>query len=180
LSITHSLTAFKKIIKIKKEKFMPNLTPEIEAFARIKVLGVGGSGQNAINHMIASKVRGVDFVAINTDAQDLHRSLTKKRINIGKNLTRGLGTGMNPDLGRRAAEETKEEIQEVVKGADMVFVTCGAGGGGVGAGGGGVGAGAGSGIGVDFFLDVITIIAMTIRRPRPRPILYPFLIGIFI
>lgn len=108
---------------------MPNLTPEIEAFARIKVLGVGGSGQNAINHMIASKVRGVDFVAINTDAQDLHRSLTKKRINIGKNLTRGLGTGMNPDLGRRAAEETKEEIQEVVKGADMVFVTCGVGGG---------------------------------------------------
>ncbi len=116
----------KKIIRI---KFMPNLTPDIEAFARIKVLGVGGSGQNAINHMISSKVKGVDFVAINTDAQDLHRSLTKKRINIGKNLTRGLGTGMNPDLGRRAAEETKEEIQEVVKGADMVFVTCGVGGG---------------------------------------------------
>lgn len=108
---------------------MPNLTPDIEAFARIKVLGVGGSGQNAINHMISSKVRGVDFVAINTDSQDLHRSLTKKRINIGKNLTRGLGTGMNPDLGRRAAEETKDEIQEVVKGADMVFVTCGVGGG---------------------------------------------------
>ncbi len=116
-------------IKIIRIKFMPNLTPDIEAFARIKVLGVGGSGQNAINHMISSKVRGVDFVAINTDAQDLHRSLTKKRINIGKNLTRGLGTGMNPDLGRRAAEETKEEIQEVVKGADMVFVTCGVGGG---------------------------------------------------
>ena len=115
--------------KDNKNKFMPNLTPDIEAFARIKVLGVGGSGQNAVNHMISSKVRGVDFVAINTDAQDLHRSLTKKRINIGKNLTRGLGTGMNPDLGRRAAEETKEEIQEVVKGADMVFVTCGTGGG---------------------------------------------------
>jgi len=108
---------------------MPNLTPDIEAFARIKVLGVGGSGGNAVNHMITSKVRGVDFIAINTDSQDLHRSLAKKRINIGKNLTRGLGTGMNLDLGRRAVEETKEEVQEVVKGADMVFVTCGLGGG---------------------------------------------------
>ena len=108
---------------------MPNITPDIEAFARIKVLGVGGSGMNAVNHMIASKVRGVDFMAINTDAQDLHRSLAKKRVHIGKNLTRGLGTGMNPDLGRRAVEETKDEIQESVKGADMVFVTCGLGGG---------------------------------------------------
>jgi cell division protein FtsZ len=108
---------------------MPNITPDIEAFARIKVLGVGGSGGNAVNHMIASKVRGVDFIAINTDSQDLHRSLAKKRINIGKNLTRGLGTGMNPDLGRRAAEETKEDIQETVKGADMVFVAGGLGGG---------------------------------------------------
>lgn len=108
---------------------MPNITPEIEAFARIKVLGVGGSGMNAINHMISCKVRGVDFMAINTDSQDLHRSLAKKRIHIGKNLTRGLGTGMNPDLGRRAVEENKEEIQEAVKGADMVFVTCGLGGG---------------------------------------------------
>jgi cell division protein FtsZ len=84
---------------------------------------------NAINHMISCKVRGVDFMAINTDSQDLHRSLAKKRIHIGKNLTRGLGTGMNPDLGRRAVEENKEEIQEAVKGADMVFVTCGLGGG---------------------------------------------------
>lgn len=108
---------------------MPNLTPDIEAFARIKVLGVGGSGGNAVNHMIASKVKGVDFIAINTDSQDLHRSLAKKRINIGKNLTRGLGTGMNSDLGRRAVEETKEDVQESVKGADMVFVTCGLGGG---------------------------------------------------
>ena len=78
---------------------MPHVTPEIETFARIKVLGIGGSGSNAVNHMINSKVRGVDFVAINTDAQDLHRSLTKKRVNIGKNLTRGLGTGMNPEMG---------------------------------------------------------------------------------
>jgi len=108
---------------------MPNITPDIEAFARIKVLGVGGSGGNAVNHMISSKVKGVDFIAINTDSQDLHRSLTKKRIHIGKNLTRGLGTGMNPDLGRRAAEETRDEIQEIVKGADMVFVAGGLGGG---------------------------------------------------
>lgn len=108
---------------------MPNITPDIEAFARIKVLGVGGSGGNAINHMISSKVKGVDFIAINTDAQDLHRSLAKKRIHIGKNLTRGLGTGMNSDLGRRAVEETRDEIQESIKGADMVFVTCGEGGG---------------------------------------------------
>ena len=108
---------------------MPHITPEIEAFARIKVLGVGGSGMNAVNHMITSKVRGVDFMAINTDSQDLHRSLAKKRIHIGKSLTRGLGTGMNPDLGRRAVEETKDEIQEAVKGSDMVFVTCGLGGG---------------------------------------------------
>ncbi len=108
---------------------MPNITPDIEAFARIKVIGVGGSGKNATNHMVNSKVKGVDFITINTDAQDLHRSLAKKKIHIGKNLTRGLGTGMNPELGRRAAEETREEIQEAIKGADMVFVTCGVGGG---------------------------------------------------
>ena len=108
---------------------MPNITPDIEAFARIKVLGVGGSGGNAVNHMINCKVKGVDFIAINTDSQDLHRSLAKKRIHIGKNLTRGLGTGMNSDLGRRAVEENKDEIQEIVKGADMVFITCGLGGG---------------------------------------------------
>ena len=108
---------------------MPNITPEIEAFARIKVIGVGGSGKNAVNHMITSKVKGVDFISINTDAQDLHHSLAKKRIHIGKNLTRGLGTGMNPEMGKRAVEETKEDVQEALKGADMVFVACGLGGG---------------------------------------------------
>jgi cell division protein FtsZ len=108
---------------------MPNIIPEVEAFARIKVLGVGGSGKNAINHMISSKVKGVDFIAINTDAQDLHHSLAKKKIHIGKNLTKGLGTGMNPELGKRAVEETKEEVQEAIKGADMVFVAGGLGGG---------------------------------------------------
>lgn len=108
---------------------MPNIIPEVETFARIKVLGVGGSGKNALNHMINSKVKGVDFIAVNTDAQDLHHSLAKKKIHIGKNLTKGLGAGMNPDLGRRAIEETKEELQEAIKGSDMVFVTGGMGGG---------------------------------------------------
>src|SRR5574343_1958349 len=108
---------------------MPQIKPEVEAFARIKVLGIGGSGKNAINHMINSKVKGVDFIAVNTDSQDLHHSLSKKKIHIGKNLTRGLGAGMNPELGKRAVEETKEEIQEAVKGSDMVFIAGGLGGG---------------------------------------------------
>ena len=103
--------------------------PEVETFARIRVVGVGGSGKNAINHMITSKVRGVEFIAVNSDAQDLHRSLAKRKIHIGKNLTRGLGTGMNPELGKRAAEETRQEIQEALSGSDMVFITCGMGGG---------------------------------------------------
>src|SRR3989344_4702013 len=103
---------------------MPQVQPEVEAFARIRVIGVGGSGKNAVNHMIDSKVRGVDFIAINTDAQDLHHSMAKKKINIGKNLTRGLGAGMNPELGKRASEETKEEVQQSLKGSDMVFVAC--------------------------------------------------------
>lgn len=108
---------------------MPQVKPEVETFARIKVIGIGGSGKNALNHMIDSKVNGVEFIAINTDAQDLHHTQSKKKVHIGKNLTRGLGTGMNPDLGKRAAEETKEEIQEALKGADMVFVSGGLGGG---------------------------------------------------
>lgn len=108
---------------------MPQIKPEVEVFARIKVLGIGGSGKNAVNHMINSKVRGVEFIAINTDAQDLHHSEAKKKIHIGKNLTRGLGTGMDPELGKRAVEETKEEIQEAIKGADMIFIACGLGGG---------------------------------------------------
>lgn len=108
---------------------MPQVQPEVEAFARIRVVGVGGSGKNVVNHMVESKVRGVDFIVVNTDAQDLHQSLAKKKIHIGKNLTRGLGAGMNPDIGKRAAEETKEEIQQTLKGSDMVFVACGMGGG---------------------------------------------------
>jgi cell division protein FtsZ len=108
---------------------MPKIEPEIEAFARIKVVGVGGSGTNAVSHMVRSNVKGVEFIAINTDAQDLHHSLAKKKVHIGKNLTRGLGTGMNPDIGRKAAEESTEEVQNVLRGADMVFLACGTGGG---------------------------------------------------
>ncbi len=112
-----------------KENTMPQIKPEVETFARIKVIGVGGSGKNALNHMVNSKVKGVEFIAVNTDAQDLHHSLAKKKIHIGKNLTKGLGTGMNPELGKRAVEETKEEIQEALKGSDMVFIAGGMGGG---------------------------------------------------
>ncbi len=108
---------------------MPKLNPEIETFARIKVIGVGGSGANAINHMIDSKINGVEFIAINTDTQDLHHSRADKKIHIGKNLTKGLGSGMNPEIGRASAEETKAEIQEAIKGADMVFIAAGMGGG---------------------------------------------------
>jgi len=108
---------------------MAKINPEIETFARIKVMGIGGSGKNALNHMINSKVRGVEFISMNTDTQDLHNSLAEKKIHIGKNLTKGLGAGMNPEIGKRAAEETKAEIQDVIKGTDMVFIACGMGGG---------------------------------------------------
>src|SRR5580698_11075975 len=103
--------------------------PDVESFARIRVVGVGGSGGNTINHMVTTHVEGVDFIAVNTDAQDLHKSKAKKKIHIGKTLTRGLGTGMNPDIGKQAADETREDIQDAIKGSDMVFVTCGMGGG---------------------------------------------------
>jgi cell division protein FtsZ len=108
---------------------MEQIKSDVESFARIRVVGIGGSGNNAVNHMIASKIKGVEFISINSDAQDLHHSSAKKKIHIGKNLTRGLGAGGNPDMGRRAAEETREEIANSLKGSDMIFVTCGMGGG---------------------------------------------------
>ena len=108
---------------------MAKVNPEIETFARIKVIGIGGSGKNALNHMINSKVKGVEFIAVNTDVQDLHHSLAPRKIHIGKSVTKGQGAGMNPEVGRAAAEETKEEISEIVKDADMVFIACGMGGG---------------------------------------------------
>lgn len=108
---------------------MPQVKPELETFARIKVVGVGGSGSHAVTRMVEKKIRGVDFIAVNCDAQDLHQAKASTKIHIGKNLTRGLGAGMNPEIGRQAAEENRDEIADAVKGADMVFVTCGLGGG---------------------------------------------------
>lgn len=108
---------------------MEQIKSDVESFARIRVVGVGGSGCNAVNHMVASKVKGVEFISVNSDAQDLHHTLAKKKIHIGKNLTRGLGAGGNPDMGRRAAEETREEIANAIKGSDMIFITGGMGGG---------------------------------------------------
>jgi cell division protein FtsZ len=108
---------------------MAEIKPDIETFARIKVVGVGGGGNNAISRMIDAKIKGVEFVAINTDSQALHHSKASEKVHIGKNLSKGLGAGMNPEIGRQAAEENRDEIQDVLKGADMVFVTCGLGGG---------------------------------------------------
>lgn len=105
------------------------IKPKIETFARIKVLGIGGSGTNAVNRMTELGIRGVEFVAINTDAQALHNNNADKKVHIGKNITKGLGSGMNPDVGRQAAEESAEEVEEVIANADMVFITCGMGGG---------------------------------------------------
>src|SRR3989339_224856 len=110
-------------------RFMAEVKPEIETFAKIKVCGIGGGGGAALNRMIADQIKGVDFIAINTDIQALHHSLAQTKIAIGKTITRGLGAGMNPDLGRKAAEENQNEIRTALNGADMVFLTCGLGGG---------------------------------------------------
>lgn len=103
--------------------------PVFETFARIKVVGAGGSGGNALARMIEARIHGVEFIAVNTDAQALHNTNAPTKIHIGKSLTKGLGAGMNPDVGKQAAVDTKEEIGTALKGADMVFITCGLGGG---------------------------------------------------
>jgi len=108
---------------------MAEIKPQIETFAKIKVVGVGGSGGSAVNRMITSKIRGVEFIALNTDVQALHHNLAPFKLHIGKNVTRGLGAGMDPEVGLLAAEESLNEIREALKDADMVFVTCGLGGG---------------------------------------------------
>lgn len=108
---------------------MPQVSPAIETFARIKVIGVGGAGGAAINRMVEAGVEGVEFIAINTDAQALHHSRANTKIHIGNETTRGLGAGAEPEVGQKAAEESKDEIRKALEGADMVFVTIGAGGG---------------------------------------------------
>lgn len=108
---------------------MAEIKPEIETFAKIKVVGVGGGGGSAINRMVNSGIKGVEFVAVNTDIQALHYNKAGEKIHIGKTVTRGLGAGMNPELGKAAAEESENEIREALKGCDMVFITCGMGGG---------------------------------------------------
>jgi cell division protein FtsZ len=102
---------------------------EVEQFAQIKVVGVGGGGNNAVNRMIESQLKGVHFVAINTDRQALFGSNAESKIQIGEKLTKGLGAGANPDIGKKAAEESRDDISQVLQGADMVFITAGMGGG---------------------------------------------------
>lgn len=102
---------------------------EMDQIAKIKVIGVGGGGCNAVNRMIDSGVKGVEFIVANTDLQVINNSRAENKIQLGVSITNGLGAGSNPEVGRAAAEESKPEIQEMLKGADMVFVTCGMGGG---------------------------------------------------
>jgi cell division protein FtsZ len=102
---------------------------DMEQFAQIKIIGVGGGGNNAVNRMISAGLRGVEFISINTDKQALFLSKANMKIQIGEKLTKGLGAGANPEIGERAATESKDEIAQAIKGADMVFVTAGMGGG---------------------------------------------------
>lgn len=105
------------------------VTPDLSPNAVIRVVGVGGGGNNAVNRMIDARIQGVDFVQLNTDAQALYHSNASRKINIGKGTTKGLGAGANPDIGKKSAEESLEEIRNAIEGADMVFITCGLGGG---------------------------------------------------
>lgn len=102
---------------------------ELDTLAQIKVIGVGGGGSNAVNRMIDSGIQGVEFIAVNTDYQALNLSKAQHKLQIGAKLTRGLGAGANPDVGKKAAEESREQIENALRGADMVFVTAGMGGG---------------------------------------------------
>ncbi|HET8679929.1 MAG TPA: cell division protein FtsZ, partial [bacterium] len=108
---------------------MANLERDLRRYAAIKVVGVGGGGSNAVNRMISAGLRGVEFIAINTDAQALALSGADKKIHIGAKMTKGLGAGGDPNVGRQAADESRDDLSEVLVGADMVFVTAGMGGG---------------------------------------------------
>lgn len=104
-------------------------TERLDDYANIKVIGIGGGGNNAINRMIELGLKGVDFISVNTDAQALNLSKASSKIQIGEKLTKGLGAGANPEIGKKAAEENVNDIEEILKGADMIFVTAGMGGG---------------------------------------------------
>ena len=108
---------------------MLNFDVEMDNFAKIKVIGVGGGGNNAVNRMVEAQLKGVEFIAVNTDKQALYTSKAEHKIQVGEKLTRGLGAGANPEVGKKSAEESKDEIIKVLEGADMVFVTAGMGGG---------------------------------------------------
>lgn len=110
-------------------KYRVTRMPEKESSAVIRVVGVGGGGNNAVNRMIEEGITGVDFIAVNTDSQALLSSRASKRVHIGERVTRGLGAGGNPDMGEKAAEESAEELRQLLRGSDMVFITCGMGGG---------------------------------------------------
>jgi len=108
---------------------MAEVKPDIETFAKIKVVGAGGGGGAAINRMVEAGIRDVEFIAVNTDMQALQHNKAQKKIHIGRTITKGLGAGMDPELGKLAAEESQNDIRDALKGADMVFITCGLGGG---------------------------------------------------
>lgn len=112
-----------------RKRTMAEVKPDFETFAKIKVVGIGGGGGSAINRMVSGGIKGVEFIAINTDVQALTQNLAKTKIAIGKTVTRGLGAGMNPEIGKRAAEESQNEVRSALSNADMVFLTAGLGGG---------------------------------------------------
>ncbi|MDD5098961.1 MAG: cell division protein FtsZ [Candidatus Colwellbacteria bacterium] len=127
--VTKRKTVKKAASRPARKMFTPNREEASAPVVRIKVVGIGGGGGNAVTRMNHDFVRGVEFIALNTDIQDLEKSTVRHRINIGRNLTRGMGAGMNPDVGRQSAEESRSEIIEALQGADLVFLTAGMGGG---------------------------------------------------
>jgi len=125
----HDDEGLKNLFSAGSKRKNVEVTPDITPVAQIKVIGIGGGGGNALNRMIKSSIKGIEFVALNTDAQALYHNEAPDKLNIGKSTTRGLGAGSTPDVGRAAAEESHDEIQSMLKGCDMVFITCGLGGG---------------------------------------------------
>ncbi|MCK9187422.1 MAG: cell division protein FtsZ [Candidatus Colwellbacteria bacterium] len=122
-------SARKTSAPIERRMYMPNREISTVPVVKIKVVGIGGCGNNAVSRMNSDLPRGVEFIALNTDIQDLEKTYVKKKINIGRNLTKGMGAGMNPDIGRQSAEESRAEIIEALQGADLIFLTAGMGGG---------------------------------------------------